>query len=181
VSNDWRGRIETYSGDSFAPLSPDPADVRLGDIAAGLAHTCRFGGQCQRYYSVAEHSLYVASELDDYGPRVQLYGLLHDAGEAYLVDVPRPIKEQFEGFEQAEAEIREVVWDALDVRAPTETEWTTVMDADDQLLAYEADELLADGSWAADPPARSYDLGRESVPDVRERFRARAERLLDAL
>jgi hypothetical protein len=52
------------------------------------------------------------------------------------------------------------------------------MAADDRLLAYEASELLADGSWADDPPDLGYDLSRGAVDDVRERFRARAESLL---
>jgi hypothetical protein len=181
MSEPWSGAgvVETYTGVGLDLFDPDPADVRLADIAAGLAHTCRFGGHCRRFYSVAEHSLYVADELDDRDPRIQLYGLLHDAGEAYLVDVQRPIKAAFEGFEDAEAEILAAVWEAFGVPEPGEQDWATVMHADDRLLAYEADRLLADGSWAADPPDRSYDLGGRSPEAVRERFLDRTESLLD--
>ena len=94
--------IETFTGGRFYPFDPRPSEVRLEDIAGSLAHTCRFGGHCQRFYSVAEHSLYVARELADHGERVQAYGLLHDAGEAYVGDIPRPVKSQLGEFEAVE-------------------------------------------------------------------------------
>ena len=171
--------VETYTGGGFHPFDPDPDDVRLKDVAAGLAHTCRFGGHTRQFYSVAHHSLHVSAELADHAPRLQLLGLLHDAGEAYLGDLARPVKTEFEAFERAEDRILEAVWAALDVDPPSDAEWARVMAADDRLLAYEASELLADGSWAADPPDRDYDLRSGDVDEIRERFLARSERLLD--
>lgn len=170
--------VETYTGGGFHPLDPDSEEVRLRDVAAGLAHTCRFGGHCRQFYSVAHHSLHVASELADRGPRLELFGLLHDAGEAYLGDLPRPLKAEFETFERAEERVLRAVWSAFDVEPPGDAEWEAVMAADDRLLAYEADELLADGSWAADPPDLDYDLQSDAIADVRERFRSRGKRLL---
>lgn len=168
--------IETYTGGRFRPFDPRPADVRLADIAAGLAHTCRFGGHCEQFYSVAQHSLFVSREFDE--SRLQLVALLHDAGEAYLGDVPRPIKAEFDRLERVEAAIREAVWTAFGVDPPTAGEWEQVMAADDRLLAYEADCLLADGSWAPESPALDYDLRADSAAEVRDRFRSRGERLL---
>ncbi len=171
--------VETYTGGRFAPFDPDPADVRLRDIAAGLAHTCRFSGHCQQFYSVAQHSLHVSREFDD--PRLELFGLLHDAGEAYLGDIPRPIKAEFDGIETREADIRDAVWTAFGVDPPTPGEWERVMTADDRLLACEADRLLADGSWAEQPPNLDYDLRAGDIGTVRERFRSRGDRLLARL
>lgn len=179
--SDTDGALETYTGGWFRPFDPDPSDVRLEDIAGGLAHTCRFGGHCREFYSVAHHSLHVASELADRGPRMELLGLLHDAGEAYLGDLPRPVKQEFEAFERAEDRILESVWTALDVDAPTADEWAAVKSADDRLLAYEANELLEDASWAADAPDLEYELRAEGIADVRERYRARTERLLETV
>jgi hypothetical protein len=179
VSDPWerRGVVETYTGGSFDLFSPEPADVRLRDIAAGLAHTCRFGGHCRAFYSVALHSLHVSRELST--DRLQLLGLFHDAGEAYVGDVPRPLKAEQEAFERIETEILEVVWESFGVEPPTEAEWSQVMAADDRLLAYEADNILADGSWAEQSPALGYDLRVDSIASVRERFHSRGEQLLD--
>lgn len=173
--------VETFSGRRFYPFDPSPDEVRLADIAWGLARTCRFGGHCRHFYSVALHSLHVGSELADRGPRMELYGLFHDAGEAYIGDVPRPIKVEFDGLARAEDRILEAVWTAFDLAPPTEEEWAAVMAADDRLLAYEAAELLADGSWAAEPPDLDYELRVDDVGAVRERFTARAEALIDDL
>lgn len=91
MTDPWErtGVVATYTGGSVDVFDPD--DIALPDIAAGLAHTCRFGGHCRQYYSVAHHSLHVASELPDGAPRLRAIGLLHDAAEAYLGDIPRPL------------------------------------------------------------------------------------------
>ncbi len=83
----WLG---TVSGKKFRPFQPDPADIVIEDIAHGLAHSFRFAGQTPRGYTVAQHSLAVSREVPS---EDALWGLLHDAAEAYLCDVPRPIKE----------------------------------------------------------------------------------------
>lgn len=167
--------IETYTGGEFRPFDPRPADVRLLDIAAGLAHTCRFGGHCRQFYSVAQHSMCVSREFET--PRLRLFALLHDAGEAYLGDIPRPIKTELDRIESVERGILETVWTGLGVDPPTAGEWERVMAADDRLLAYEADHLLADGSWAATPPDLGYELRDRPVEAVRDRFRERGEAL----
>lgn len=84
------GFIETYSGHHFSLQEPV---FDLTDIIHALSNTCRYGGHCSRFYSVAEHSCLVGSlmrELDLGDPRE---GLLHDATEAYLSDVPAPFKQ----------------------------------------------------------------------------------------
>jgi len=176
---DSSGVVETYTGGSFDLFDPDPEDVRLPDIAAGLAHTCRFGGHCRTFYSVAHHSLHVSRELADAGPRLALLGLLHDAGEAYVGDVPRPLKTELETIERLESEILEAVWAAVGIASPTEAEWARVMAADDRLLAYEADNILEDASWAGESAALGYELCSGEIEEIRDRFLARAEQLID--
>ena len=160
-------------------FEPDPTDVQLKDIAAGLAHTCRFGGHCRDFYSVAHHSLHVSSELSDTTPRLQLLGLLHDAGEAYLGDIPRPLKAEHDVFERNESEILDPVWKSFNIAPPTGQEWKRVMDADDRLLAYEATHLLQGGEWADKPPDRTYELQSNQNDKIREQYTSRAESLLD--
>lgn len=83
---DW---MQTYTGKAFFPLDPQPEDLDIHDIAFGLARCCRFAGQIQRFYSVAEHAVHVSFECS---PRHALEGLMHDAAEAYLGDLTRPVK-----------------------------------------------------------------------------------------
>lgn len=84
--------IETFTGRTFSPLAPVAGRIFVEDIAHALANQCRFSGHVRHRYSVAEHSVRVAESLHRSGPRVQLWGLLHDASEAYLVDLPTPLK-----------------------------------------------------------------------------------------
>lgn len=84
---DW---MQVFSGGKFYPLDPRPSEVHLVDIANALARICRFGGHCVLpHYSVAQHSVIVASLVPTGFRRV---ALLHDAAEAYVGDVIRPIK-----------------------------------------------------------------------------------------
>ncbi len=86
--------IETYSGRFVDTSDPDPASIALEDIAHSLANTCRYGGHCQEFYSVAEHAVFCSKRLErqGYGHEKQLAALHHDDAEAFLMDIPRPLK-----------------------------------------------------------------------------------------
>jgi hypothetical protein len=90
MSDAW---IQTFTGKKFYPFAPNAADVCIEDIAHALAYTCRFGGHCKKYYSVAEHSIAVMSLMPPVR-MLQLAALLHDAPEAYVGDTLHPIKSQ---------------------------------------------------------------------------------------
>ena len=79
----------TRGGRMVDLLSVKPEDIDLADIAWALAHTCRFMGHPRRHYSVAEHSINVARLLPE---PIKIYGLLHDAHEAYIGDISTPMK-----------------------------------------------------------------------------------------
>ncbi|MWV40487.1 phosphohydrolase [Natrialba sp. INN-245] len=173
--------ITTYSGVRFDPLEPAPDRIRFEDVAHGLSQTCRFSGQSAFFYTVGTHSLYVSDELaGEYGPRVQLYGLLHDAAEAYITDLPRPVKRRVDEFGAIEDRVLEATWERLGVRPPTDAEWTAVMDADDRLFRYEATSLL-NGFQPAEPATLAYDLEPCVPSEVRRRFLERVEYLRDEL
>lgn len=86
--------IRTFTGRQFWPLDPRADEVEIKDIAHALSNMCRFNGHTKRFYSVAEHCVRVADLFRVEGKfgYPGLLALLHDAAEAYLVDLPRPVK-----------------------------------------------------------------------------------------
>lgn len=93
--------IQTYTGRRFYPLDPKVEDIDLADIAHALGNLCRFGGHGGRFYSVAQHCIGVAAIV----PKpLALWGLMHDAAEAYLCDIPSPVKKdpRFDEYRKAE-------------------------------------------------------------------------------
>jgi hypothetical protein len=95
------GWIQTVSGRRFYPLEPRRQDIHLPDIAHALSNLCRFTGHTREFYSVAQHCCHVHDEVRT---KDRAWGLLHDAGEAYLNDVATPVKRsaQFRGYTEAE-------------------------------------------------------------------------------
>ena len=98
--------LQTYSGNTFWPLDPIADEVDIFDIAHSLSMQCRFAGHCENFYSVAEHCCWIADSLS---PENKLWGLLHDASEAYLVDVPRPVKYSLVGYKEIETNLMKVI------------------------------------------------------------------------
>jgi len=136
--------IQTFTGKKFWPLAPRGEDVDIRDIAHALAFKCRFNGHCRYFYSVAEHSVRVSRAVEE---KFALWGLMHDAGEAYLTDVGAPIKPFFriedggkvKTFGAAEDALLDVIADAL--KFPR-VDYAQVRAADLQLLATEARDLM---------------------------------------
>lgn len=111
------GVIRTHSGNLINVFDPDPDLITIGDIAHGLSHVCRFGGHTPRFYSVAQHSLMVSGMISssdlligtDRMRKLALEALLHDASEAYLGDMPTPIKAMLPEYQKAERRMQEVI------------------------------------------------------------------------
>jgi uncharacterized protein len=102
------GTIRTFTGKYVHPLDMKPDDVDIEDIGHALARLCRYNGHCGGFISVARHSIWVSQELPD---ELKLWGLLHDAPEAYLGDMTRPVKRQeaMEEFRAADERLEEVI------------------------------------------------------------------------
>lgn len=83
--------ITTYTGGTFDYSKFGPEDIDIRDIAHSLSHLCRFAGHVNIFYSVAQHCLLVSEKIPG-GPEVKLAALLHDAAEAYVNDLPSPLK-----------------------------------------------------------------------------------------
>ena len=100
--------MQTFSGRQFWPMDPRAEEIHIEDVAHALSMQCRYGGHCKRFYSVAEHSVHLARYVS---PANRLWALLHDASEAFLVDVPRPVKPFLTGYKDAETRVMAAVCD----------------------------------------------------------------------
>lgn len=98
--------MQCVSGGIYWPLDPRPDEIFIEDIAHSLAMQCRYGGHCARFYSVAEHSVHVSHHVPYH---LAMTGLLHDATEAYLSDVIRPLKRHLTNYK----DIEQLNWLAL--------------------------------------------------------------------
>jgi hypothetical protein len=112
--------IQTGSGRRFNPFAPERDQIEIDDIALALAHQCRFGGHCRVFYSVAQHSCLVADLVREQGGDeiAALWGLLHDASEAYLVDLPHPLKHRSELgrlYAEAEGRLQQAICERFDL------------------------------------------------------------------
>ena len=134
--------IHTYTGKKFRPLTPDPDAIDIRDIAHSLAMQPRFGGMTARFYSVAEHSVRVSMVC---ATKDAMHGLLHDASEAYLKDLPAPVKygEASAAYRQAEAALQAAIYArfGLDVKEPA-----SVKRADLVLVHTEGRDLFPAGA-----------------------------------
>lgn len=138
-------QFETVHGRVVNILSPNPDDLDIHCIAHGLSMQCRFGGHTIRHYSVAEHSWWVSKLCE---PEYALQGLLHDATEAYLCDIPTPIKRLLPDYYTLEHRLWEVIADKYGV--PVEMH-ASVKEADARMCITEKLELI--GPEGLDGPA----------------------------
>lgn len=98
--------MQTYTGGEFWPMDPRADEVNIKDIAHALSNQCRYAGHCTKFYSVAQHSVLISRALP---LEFQLWGLLHDAAEAYVVDVPKPLKEFLTNYGEIEERVMNVI------------------------------------------------------------------------
>lgn len=173
--------IQTYTGRRFRPFDPRPEDVCIKDIAHALAFKCRFGGHCTAFYSVAQHSVLVSEAVasSGFGSAVQLEGLMHDAAEAYLPDVPRPVKPHLLGFANIEIRVERAIASAFDLPWP----WCpAVKRTDTAILRDEAIQLM-DGDhsdWDLPEPALGIPIDPWGPEEAERRFLERFEMLWEA-
>ena len=140
--------MKSFTGRIYDPLNLTTNDIDIVDIAHHLSLECRFNGACPFHYSVAQHSVYVAAEKTEClrinawrGICHAQHKLLHDASEAYLKDIPRPLKHSpdFAFYREVEARVQRLIFErfGLDPEMPGCVKW-----ADDIVLLREGIELM---------------------------------------
>ncbi|MDD5414571.1 MAG: hypothetical protein PHH96_07080 [Smithellaceae bacterium] len=167
--------IHTFSGIAFDLLNPKPEMILLEDIIHSLALINRFNGAAIFPYSVAQHSLYVASLLPS---ELKLHGLLHDAAEAYVGDMVSPLKKFMTEYKKVEAGIARVVADVFSLSYP---EPTAVKKADLAVLSAEKEQILLPsyGPWYKNfPLPATIRIKPMSWDQVKEIFSSEIQSLL---
>ena len=138
--------LQTFSKGRFYPERPEITKIEIVDIALGLSNMCRFAGQIHSFYSVAQHSVFVANAVKELGgDRIQQFaGLMHDASEAYMVDIPTPMKVLLPQYKELEGFLMGKINEHFGVSTDSET--TSLIKAADKIaLATEADFFFGEG------------------------------------
>ena len=135
---DW---MLTWTGKKFYPLDPDIESIDIRDIAHSLSLQCRYSGHCNDFYSVAQHSVLVSNYLPD---EYKLWGLLHDAPEAYLSDVIRPLKPFLRGYSAFEQRVMSTIAEryGLNYIHGSGDIPSIVKEVDNKILRDEFDQLM---------------------------------------
>ncbi len=138
------GYITTYTEKKIDPLQPDVDLFDVRDYAHALSLTCRGNGHVKQFLSVGQHCVWCAKEAAarGYSKRVILACLLHDASEAYMSDVPRPLKEILPEYVAAEEKLLNLIYTKFLGSTLTEEEQILVKKVDDDLLYFDLRELL---------------------------------------
>jgi uncharacterized protein len=173
--------LQTVSGRFVNPFDPDPAQLDINDIARALANVCRFGGHCRSFYSVAQHSVIVSELVEERGGDVEdvFAALMHDATEAYLGDMPHPIKHRSPlgaQFKKAEDQLEQVLNARFNIKAGVKE----IKRADRALLATERKALSGENwHWPELDGVEPLDLELTAWPPDKaaEAFLARFEEL----
>ena len=128
--------ITTYSKIHFAPLEPKEKDISIEDIAHALSLMCRANGHFKEFYSVGQHCIYCCEEAikRGYSNTVALACLLHDASEAYLADITRPVKRNLKNYLEIEEILQNAIYEKYIGRQLTKEEQELISLVDDAML-----------------------------------------------
>lgn len=136
--------IQCRSGHYFDFLNPDQSFVLVDDIAHALSMQCRFTGHTERFYSVAEHSVHCSYIVP---PEDALAALMHDAAEAFIGDIAKPLKMLLPDYQRIEKQVERAVFNKLEIQYPFPD---SVKKADVEMLFVEQrDAMLSKDLWAS--------------------------------
>ncbi len=145
------GVIITASGEFVDIFSPQSEQINIEDIAHALSNICRFGGHTRHFYSVAEHSVRCSLIV---AKKHRLAALLHDASEAYLLDIPRPVKTYLKDYRKQEDLFMKLIAEKYNFKYPLDTE---VTEADDVMLESEIHNIVLTSNWETLTPGHAKD------------------------
>ena len=174
--------IVTYLGEVISLLDIEKAKINLEDIAHGLAYTCRFAGQCKDFYSVASHSINClrVAEHFGYSNELKLYTLLHDASEAYICDIPSPLKKLLPEYKKYENAFQTNIYRTFGLEEITEDKKKMVKEIDNIMFSKEWKVLMdisfEDKNTGLIIPNLTF--SSKNIEKVEEEFLIEAKRLI---
>lgn len=129
----------TYTGKEIDPVNPQINQIDISDIAHALSMICRANGHFKHFYSVGQHSINCCLEAKarGYSEKVQLACLLHDAAEAYIADLIRPVKEQFAKYTVCEEKLKTIIFKKYGITHLNQKEQDQIKSVDDDVLFHE--------------------------------------------
>lgn len=185
--------VGTYKGNEFWPLDPRVEEVDVIDIAHSLSQISRFNGHTLHFWSIAQHSLLVEQVIKEYlnwdSPLTRLYGLLHDASEAYISDICRPVKKYLKDYLEIEDKIERAILEYFQIADKlTSKDMELVIKADNIVLALEGRKLMKSRDywnisqlWKPEyEPLLKY-IDSSNISDVEQRFIERCKALTNEL
>lgn len=176
--------IITFSKQKFSPLQAKSEELDIRDIAHALSLMCRANGHIRHFYSIAQHCLNCSREAKARGlsEKIQLACLLHDASEAYLSDITRPIKRSLPQYLEFEEVLQNLIFDKFNLAHLKEEESSLVKEIDDALLYYELLDLMREEIFDKRPEIISRpDLEQRDFLVVEEAFLSEYERLIEVV
>lgn len=174
--------IITFSKQKFSPLKAKAEEIDIIDIAHALSLMCRANGHIKHFYSVAQHCLNCSREAEARGlsEEIRLACLLHDASEAYISDITRPIKRSLPQYLEFEEALQNQIYDKFGLSHLTEEDFLQVKEIDDCLLYYELLELMNEEIFEEQPGIISRpDLMQRDFFAVKEGFLAEYDSLVN--
>lgn len=145
--------ITTFTGEDFLPLAPKVSQIHIEDIAHALSMMTRANGHFTSFFSVAQHCINCANEAKARGltEKVQVACLLHDASEAYLSDVTRPVKDNLPEYRVIEKHLQDMIYEKFLDSPLTADEVAAIKHIDDDMLICEFNALMSKKVFSEQP------------------------------
>ncbi|MCX6277688.1 MAG: hypothetical protein NT004_06305 [Bacteroidetes bacterium] len=151
-------KVRTFMGREIDPILPDPELINLVDIAHSLSNICRWNGHAQRFYSVAQHCIFVANLCENHEDKIS--AMFHDASEAYISDITRPVKRHLLNYLQIEENLMKIIAAKFGFQYPLSA---AVTEADDYAVKWEYHNIVLNDRAQALPPVQAKRAFMEAI------------------
>ncbi len=179
--NNKPDNIITFTKVSMNPLSPQLDDISIEDIAHSLSYMCRANGHIKNFFSVAQHCINCSLEAKARGlsEKLQLALLLHDASEAYLADITRPVKHNLAQYLDFERVLQDLIYSVFGVSDLTDEDNAIIDEIDNTMLHHEFLNLADERIFKNEPQLKGiHNFDYMDFKDVEDEYISIFKRLI---